>query len=176
MLSVRSAVSADITKLAARDYSFLVRAVAVEPFDDLDHTVPVEAPYDKSYGFDGDELHGYLDGDGLALFVAEAAAGPVAYAAVSRGWNGYAVVDDIAVDAAHRGGGTGRRLMDAVVGWARLEMLEGVRLETQSNNLAACRFYRRYGFVLGGYDRYLYTPLHPGTNEVALFWYLRFSS
>ncbi|MGO4836812.1 GNAT family N-acetyltransferase, partial [Rhizobiaceae sp. 2RAB30] len=129
-------MSADITKLAVRDYSFRISAVTVEPFDDLDHTVPVE-PHAKSYGFDGDELHGYLDGDGRALFVAEAAGGPVAYVAVSRGWNGYAVVDDIAVDAAHRGGGTGRRLMDAVVGWARSEMLEGVRLETQSNNLAA---------------------------------------
>jgi hypothetical protein len=25
---------------------------------------------------------------------------------------------------------------------------------------------------LGGYDRHLYKALHPGTREVALFWYL----
>ena len=37
-------------------------------------------------------------------------------------------------------------------------------------NVSACLFYRHYGFILGGYDRYLYNAL-PEKDEVALFWY-----
>ena len=62
--------------------------------------------------------------------------------------------------------------MDALRLWASGRRLAGIRLETQSNNLAACRFYESCRFVLGGYDRHLYKALHPGTREVALFWYL----
>ena len=46
---------------------------------------------------------------------------------------------------------------------------------TQSNNVAACRLYERFGFRLGGFDRDLYRRLDPATQEVALFWYLPLS-
>jgi streptothricin acetyltransferase len=52
--------------------------------------------------------------------------------------------------------------------------LPGVRLETQSNNVAACRFYERQGFVLKGFDADLYRGEMPGTREIALFWYFWF--
>lgn len=57
--------------------------------------------------------------------------------------------------------------------WARKLALAGISLKAHSNSAAVCRFYQRYGFVLGGYDRYLYQAMHPGTREIALFWYLR---
>jgi len=45
-------------------------------------------------------------------------------------------------------------------------------LETQHNNVAACRLYARHGFRLGGVDLDLYRGLpHPGRHEIALFWY-----
>jgi streptothricin acetyltransferase len=47
-------------------------------------------------------------------------------------------------------------------------------LETQNINVAACLFYQRCGFTLGGFDRYLYRGLDPSTEEVALYWYLLF--
>jgi ribosomal protein S18 acetylase RimI-like enzyme len=86
------------------------------------------------------------------------------------------VIEDIAVDAAQRGNGRARGLMNAAVEWASLANVAGLRLETQSNNVAACGFYQRYGFVLGGYDRHLYSGIHVHGREVALFWYLIFSA
>lgn len=55
--------------------------------------------------------------------------------------------------------------------WAGQKALPGIRLETQTNNVAACRFYLRQGFVLGGHDRHLCEGLSPGTRETALFFY-----
>ena len=49
-------------------------------------------------------------------------------------------------------------------------------LETQNINVAACLFYARCGFVLGGYDRFLYRGLTPETDEIALYWYLIFDT
>jgi ribosomal protein S18 acetylase RimI-like enzyme len=47
-------------------------------------------------------------------------------------------------------------------------------LETQNNNLAACRLYESYGFVVGGVDHLLYRAIDPTSHEVAIFWYLIF--
>jgi streptothricin acetyltransferase len=170
-IPVRPARAADIQHLAELDYSFTIDAVLTGPFDGpgAPPATPLAAPYRKTYGFDAGEVADYLAGE-RALFVAGAA--PVGYIAVSRSWNGYASVDDLAVDAAHRGRGAARALLDAAVAWTRDQGLAGVRLETQHNNVAACRLYARYGFVLGGHDRHLYTALRTGREEIALFWYL----
>jgi streptothricin acetyltransferase len=45
-------------------------------------------------------------------------------------------------------------------------------LETQNNNVGACKLYEACGFTLGGFDRYLYRGEMPDTREIALFWYL----
>lgn len=172
-LVICRASDADVLQLARCDFSFEVTAELEEPFDDM-RSVPVKPPYLKNYGFDADELVEHMNNSAGALFVARADNCLVGYLAVSQSWNEYAVIDDIAVDVPYRGSGVSRLLMDAAVDWARNVPSAGVRLETQSVNLAACRFYRRYGFQLGGYDRYLYRGLHPGSREVALFWYLSF--
>ena len=69
----------------------------------------------------------------------------------------------------------GRALLQHAVAWARERQLAGVMLETQNNNVAACRLYESCGFQLGGFDRYLYKGLHPDTDEIALYWYLLFA-
>jgi streptothricin acetyltransferase len=97
----------------------------------------------------------------------------VGFLAVAPDWTGYALIHELAVDLPARHGGIARRLMDRAVAWAKAQALAGLRLETQSNNVPACRFYSRYGFQLGGHDRWLYRALDPGTREVALFWYLK---
>jgi streptothricin acetyltransferase len=177
--AVRIAKAEDMALLAACDFSFLITQIAVGPFDGprLGRVAQVEPAYRKNYGFDGQEVGSYIDGEDSTLFVVETQVGlPVGYAAVSHGWNDFAFVDDIAVDANHRGSGLARQLMDAAVAWGLRQGLPGIRLETQSNNVGACRFYESYGFELGGYDRHFYEALHPGTEEIALFWYFRFET
>ena len=51
------------------------------------------------------------------------------------------------------------------------QLLPGIMLETQNNNLGACRLYERCGYVLGGIDHLRYRGIDPRTQEVALFWY-----
>jgi streptothricin acetyltransferase len=62
-------------------------------------------------------------------------------------------------------------LMDAAVNWGRENGLHGVSLETQDNNLFACRFYIKYGFKLGGADRRVYDAF-TNREETALYFYL----
>lgn len=159
--------------LAACDFSFDVTAVATPPFDadGIGQIVPV-APYRKSYGEHHEDLVPEEDG---ALFAAHARGALCGYLAVTRDWTGFALVDDVAVARTCRGTGLGRRLMDAARAWATAAGRAGLRLETQSTNVPACRFYRRYGFRLGGHDRMLYAAVPGLAHEVALFWYLPFS-
>jgi streptothricin acetyltransferase len=86
-------------------------------------------------------------------------------------WNNYAYIDDIAVDVAFRRLGVGRALVDRVRLWARQKRLPGIMLETQTNNVAACRFYESCGFKIGGFDNMLYRGLDSGTDEVAVYYY-----
>lgn len=92
---------------------------------------------------------------------------------LSVAWNGYARVDNLVVDAAWRRRGIARALLEQALRWCRERGLAGVMLETQSNNVPACRLYQRCGFVLGGFDREFYRGLDPRTREIALFWYWR---
>ena len=171
-MKVRPAIAGDLKALGACDFSFLVTREAAPPFDGdwLAHARPVE-PYPKSYGFDPEDLEECMNAPDKALFVVTGDETPVGYAALSAGWNGLAFVDDIAVDAQWRGTGAAQRLMKQTFDWTGAKGLPGIRLETQTNNVAACRFYLRQGFVLGGYDRHLYEGLSPGTRETALFFY-----
>lgn len=88
----------------------------------------------------------------------------------SCNWNKFISVDYIAVERSKRRTGAAHKLMSATHVWARSLNAPGLRLETQNVNVSACQFYRHYGFILGGYDRYLYNAL-PEKDEVALFWY-----
>jgi len=83
-------------------------------------------------------------------------------------------LEDITVKTAYRRQGIGRALVNRAIDWTRSRQLPGIMLETQNNNVAACRFYERCGFELGGFDRHLYGALHPDTREIALYWYLVF--
>ncbi len=178
-MRVRPAVRSDLAKLASCDYSFPITEVALGPFDRekvSDRTIDVP-PHRKTYDFSSEALGGHLERPEHQLFVAEEIVGqPVGYAAASVAWNRFVSVDDLAIDAANRRAGAGRRLMDIVVAWADRMKAPGLRLETQANNVAACRFYESYGFVLGGHDRHLYAGMVANAHEVALFWYFFFGA
>jgi len=158
--------------VAPCDFSFDILCELVAPYrDPVEHARPVE-PYRKAYVFDAEDFAEI--GPDRLLAVARDGGRLCGYILMSESWNGYASIDDIAVDRAVRGSGLGTRLMDRAVQWARERRLPGMRLETQSNNVPACRFYQRYGFVLGGYDEHQYGTFPALRHEVALFWYLVF--
>ena len=57
--------------------------------------------------------------------------------------------------------------------WAKHKNLHGLMLETQDNNLIACKFYHNCGFKIGSVDTMLYANFE-NNFEKAVFWYLRF--
>ncbi|MDK9698773.1 MAG: GNAT family N-acetyltransferase [bacterium] len=79
-----------------------------------------------------------------------------------------AVLWDLRVAGAWRGNGVGKRLFDAAEAWAKQRDCHWLKIETQNNNVAACRFYARCGCVLGAIHRFAY-PEYP--EEIQLLWY-----
>jgi ribosomal protein S18 acetylase RimI-like enzyme len=134
---------------------------------------PVE-PYRKNYGIDSQEFCDYRDAADSTVLVAWLDDRPVGHVVLSTHWNGFAHVDELAVDESARRNGVARALLEVALFWARKRDLPGVMLETQNNNLAACRLYERCGFVVGGVDHLRYRGLDPQSRETAIFWYLIF--
>src|SRR3546814_11476164 len=75
---------------------------------------------------------------------------------MSEYWNGMADLAEIAVDRRARGRGVAAALLARVEVCADDKGFGLIRLETQSNNPAACRVYARAGYTLGGFDHKLY--------------------
>lgn len=171
-MRVRKASIEDLTALGDSDFSFRVTHELASPFegDWLTRALAVE-PYSKTYGFDRTELEPYISANDKALFVVLGDGMPTGYVLLSCAWNNLASIDDLAVDTRWRGTGAAACLVRQAESWAKQKGLPGIRLETQTNNVTACRFYTRQGFVLGGYDQHLYKGLLPGTRETALFFY-----
>jgi len=155
-----------------------------EPFEIIGRLVPVydghewnvseellDEPREKLYPDDSFDPMTYIDNPDEAAFLAMLDNKCVGSLRVCKRWNGNAFIDDLAIDRAHRGKGAGTMLMDAAVNWGKERGLRGVSLETQDNNLRACRFYLKYGFKLGGIDRHVYDT-HAYRGETALYFYL----
>ncbi len=129
-------------------------------------------PAEKLYLNNTTDPKTYVNNENEAVFLAIYGGECVGSILVCKRWNGNGFIDDFKVDRAHRRRGAAKLLMDAAVAWSKEKGLNGVSLETQSDNLIACRFYMKYGFVLGGIDTNVYTE--PGyKGEVALYFYLR---
>ena len=131
-------------------------------------------PYHKHYAPDEIDHASYVGHPDRAVFLAYVDGEPAGQIRLRRNWNHYAYVEDIVVDVHFRKRGVGRALMERAIEWAKAKHLPGIMLETQNNNVAACQLYERCGFVLGGFDRYLYKGITPDTEESALYWYLVF--
>ena len=86
-----------------------------------------------------------------------------------RDWNRFAYIENIAVKQAFRKLGVGHQLLAAATKWAQQRELIGLSLEAQDDNLIACRFYAREGFVLGGVDS-LKQSANPHI-DLTLYWY-----
>ncbi len=146
---------------------------------------PVE-PYIKTYDNDGPTAWAQeFDLHTWGIFVAfdgEAPTGvPVGGAAVALNAPVYpldhfqrkdlAVLWDIRVHPDARGRGIGAQLFRHAADWARGQGYGQLGLETQSVNVAACRFYARQGCILGAIHRYGYAGVPNVAHEVMLLWY-----
>lgn len=176
-LSIRVADECFEDYILNSEFTFTVSGYAMVQVGQSVDQWQVEAvePYSKNYGIDSQEFCDYRDAADSTVMVAWLGERAVGHMVLSRHWNGYAHVDELAVDASARRNGVARSLLDVAQFWTRKQNLPGIMLETQNNNLAACRLYEQYGFVVGGVDHLRYRAIDPQTRESAIFWYLLFN-
>ncbi|HNO93909.1 MAG TPA: GNAT family N-acetyltransferase [Anaerolineales bacterium] len=133
--------------------------------------IPIE-PYEKEIPIDEVDPATFIHSEDKAVFLAEVNGKLAGQIKLITWWNGYAYIDDVIVNPQFRGQGVGKALMEAAIQWSREKRFPGIMLETQDDNVAACKLYDSCGFVLGGFDQYTLKNFKP--NETALFWYLIF--
>ena len=80
-----------------------------------------------------------------------------------------AVLWDIRVVPSHRRRGVGSRLLQAAARFAWDHGCTVLKVESQNTNPAACRFYAKHGFKLGGIREAAYAD---SPDETQLLWYL----
>ncbi|MBU7016327.1 MAG: GNAT family N-acetyltransferase [Theionarchaea archaeon] len=136
----------------------------------LTYAIVEMPPYEKRYEKDDIDAT-YISDPDKTIYLAYINETIVGHIILRKNWNNYAYVEDIAVDVQFRQQGIGKALLSHAKKWAEEKELAGVMLETQNNNVAACKFYEKCGFILGGFDKYLYRGLHKNTEEIALYWY-----
>ncbi|MFZ2097260.1 MAG: GNAT family N-acetyltransferase [Anaerolineales bacterium] len=129
----------------------------------------------KRYGIDNVDYTTYIDDLDKAIFLGYADGQIAGQIILRKNWNRYAYIEDITVDVNYRRRGIGKELISQAMRWAQERSLAGIMLETQNNNVRACKFYENCGFRLRGFDTYLYKGIDSDTDEVALFWYLMFA-
>ena len=135
--------------------------------------VPVE-PYEKTLSIDVEDYSTFINNSQKVIFFADVDGKPVGQIKVVPWWNKFAYIEELAVDTEFRGKGVGSALMRRAIEWARTQHFPGIMLETQDNNVPACKLYEKYGFVLGGFDQYAYKNFDQA-DEIALYWYLIFT-
>lgn len=140
----REATSADVDLLL----TYMRGLYAQDP-------IPLDEPAAREAlaGLIGDPLRG-------RLWLIEDAGVPIGYAALTLGWSleyhgRDAIVDELFVEAAHRGRGVGRAALAFLEERARALGVNALHLEVDRANVNAQRLYRRVGFV--DHDRYLLT-------------------
>lgn len=160
-----------------------------QPFDVIGRIIPIyngnmwylkedlfDKPYQKTYPDEKYDPQTYIDDDDQVAYIAILDKKCIGSIRVSKRWNNNAFIDDLLVDRNYRRKGIGSSLMDKAVAWSKEKGLNGVSLETQNNNLLACRFYLKYGFKLGGMDQLVYTTYKNQysqcNKDIAFYFYL----
>ena len=142
---------------------------------------PVAVPYVKDHDADP-TLHptqwparfGVSRWGILTAWVAGARAGGAVVAwdspevGMLEGRRDLAVLWDLRVAPEVRGRGVGAALFRAAERWAAARGARWLKVETQSVNVPACRFYARQGCTLGAVHRFAYPTL---PDEAQLLWY-----
>lgn len=129
-------------------------------------------PYFKKYEDDEIDMS-YVEDKRKAVFLYYEENNCIGRIKINSNWNGYALIEDIAVSKDYRKNGVGKALLHKATEWALENNLIGLMLETQDMNVSACRFYAKNHFVIGAVDTMLYSNF-PTANEIAIFWYYKF--
>lgn len=127
-------------------------------------------PYIKTYPPDESTAEEYINSSEMETFLffdGDICAGQIC---VRENWNKFTFIEDISVKEKYRRKGIGTALLNRASLWSAEHNLNGLMLETQDINLAACRFYQKYGMRLGAADNMLYYNFSTH-SETALFWY-----
>ncbi|WNF05445.1 GNAT family N-acetyltransferase [Brevibacillus borstelensis] len=159
------------------DGSFLVDSELVLSVTDgrIGYTVREVPAYQKSYLEEEDvDYSEYIGNPDQIIYVALADDKVAGLIVLKRNWNHFAYIEDIKVDKSCRRFGIGRKLIEQAVLWAKAGGMAGIMLETQSNNVNECKFYESCGFVIGGFDFFVYKGIPESSGETALYWYLHF--
>ena len=131
--------------------------------------------YLHSYPNEDCDYSPYIANPDKTVFLAYSNKECIGQIVLRKDWNGYAFVEDICVSKSSREQGIGTALIQKAIEWAKDKSLYGLALETQDNNLLACRFYLKCGFLIGAVNTMLYKNLpKPWSDAVAIFWYLKF--
>ena len=85
----------------------------------------------------------------------------IGLAILRHSWKKYLYLYDLKVNSAYRGRHIGSLLIDAAKSISREHGYRGIYTQGQDNNLAACLFYVKSGFRIGGLDTDVYT----GTSQ-----------
>lgn len=128
----------------------------------------------KDIRFPDDQLDWieYIDSEDKALFLAYKNDDCIGQIRIVQDWNRFCYIENIATKEDFRGQGIGSLLLTKAEDWAKERNLIGISLEAQDDNLGACRFYVKQGFVLGGVD-----TLKQSSNpqiDATLYWYKLF--
>ena len=83
----------------------------------------------------------------------------------------YMYLYDLKVNAAYRRQGVGKRLIEKSAELAKARGYRGIYTVGQDNNLAACGFYLKSGFVIGGLDTLVYRGSRQ-ENKRDIYFYL----
>lgn len=181
-VTIRPLTAGDRVSDIRIDGSFTVDSILVLSVTDrqIDYTVMRIPAYEKSYSDEESEENEdilyseYIDNPDQIVYLAFIGNQAVGRIQLRRNWNKYAYIEEIAVDRSYRKHGVGRKLIEQAKRWAKAGGMPGIMLETQNNNVRACKFYESCGFVLGGFDLRLYQGIHAQSDEIALFWYFVF--
>ncbi len=132
----------------------------------FDETREIRFPDDK---LDWSE---YINQEDKALFLAYLNHTCIGQIRIIKDWNRFCYIENIAIKKDYRGSGVGKLLLSKAEEWAKQRELIGMSLEAQDDNLGACRFYVKQGFILGGVD-----TLNQSYNSnigTTLYWYKLF--
>lgn len=180
-LLIRELEVDDLDNLPEIDDSFIVNSRLILSLSKvnrrIEYTVEDVPSYEKSYlQNDNEELayNEYINKPNQVIYIALLHNQIIGLIVLKKNWNHYAYIEDIKVDKKYRSLGVGRRLIEQAKQWAKESNMPGIMLETQNNNVAACRFYEKCGFVIGGVDFLVYKGIHEESDEVAMYWYLHF--
>lgn len=140
---------------------------------------PLARPFDKGpdYDFDANEQANIRQrlrrGDGLHLVVEWRGRLVGVLDVTPQDWNHTALIWNIMLDEAVRRQGLGRELFQRAIRWGHRAGFRALVLETQTNNVPACKFYARLGCELEGLREAYYTNEDHARGEVAIFWIYR---